>query len=66
MCLVPSLGRGVAAQGMPLDCLHLETSGACVHEFNGMVAKKETVPNWPSPHGSVQKEKTEMPNSCCK
>lgn len=43
----------------PLDSLALVPSKSCVHSFNGMVAKKETVSNWLSPQGSVQSEQTE-------
>lgn len=45
-----------AAQGLALDCLVLVASRACIHEFNRMVAKKETVLNWLSPQGSAQRE----------
>ena len=70
MDLVPSLcvcvEGGVLPWKMPLDCLDQVASKACAYELSGMVAKKETGPNWPSPHRSAQKENTEMPNSCCK
>ena len=59
-------GSGVLPWKMPLDCLDQVASRPCVHELRRMVAKKETVPNWPSPHCSAHKENTEMPDSCCK
>lgn len=43
-----------ATQGTPLGHLALMTGRACVHEFNKMTAKKETVLKWLSPQGSEE------------
>ena len=43
------------------DSLTLVNARACVHRFNSMVAKKETVSNRLSPEDSVQSEQSETP-----